>query len=125
MAATLLLDTVAWDLLLDAHGDIALATEPYSLAQDAASAIRTFLGECFWDTTVGVPYMTEVLAMNPPIPLLKQRLVEAALTVPDVAGAQVFLQSVNNRSIAGQVQVTSTAGQTSAASFAAVNPQGA
>lgn len=34
MASTLLLDTLAWDLAVDAAGNIAVATEPYSLAQD-------------------------------------------------------------------------------------------
>jgi hypothetical protein len=36
--------------VLDAEGNIAVASEPYSLAQDAASAIKTFAGEVFWDT---------------------------------------------------------------------------
>jgi hypothetical protein len=30
---TLLLDTVAWDLVLDVNGNIAVADEPYALAQ--------------------------------------------------------------------------------------------
>ena len=41
---TLLLDTLRWDLCLDVHGNIAVASDPYSVAQDVASAIRTFSG---------------------------------------------------------------------------------
>jgi hypothetical protein len=46
---TLLLDVSSWDLCLDAAGNIAMASNPYSIAQDAASAIRTFAG----DFTIG------------------------------------------------------------------------
>lgn len=120
---TLLLDTVAWDLVLDAGGNIAVAGEPYSLAQDAASAIRTFLGECYWDTTVGVPYST-ILGQAPSLALLKAQLVAAALTVPDVAAASVFVTAIVGRLVSGQVQVTSVTGQTSAANFSTINPQG-
>ena len=50
VAATLLLDRTTWDLCLDANGNIAMATGPYAIAQDVASAVR------LWhDTTKGVP----------------------------------------------------------------------
>lgn len=125
MAATLLLDTSTWDLTLDANGDIALAAEPYALAQDAASAIMTFLGECYWNTTIGVPWLTQILGKAPSLALLKAQLVAAAETVADVASAAVYISSFSNRAITGQVQVTSSSsGQTSAANFTVINPQG-
>lgn len=111
-------------MVLDANGNIAAASPPYSLAQDAASAIKTFLGECFWDTSVGVPYLTQVFGKNLPLTLLKQLLVDAAVTVPGVASAQVFFTSFTSRNVSGQVQVVSSTGQTSAAQFASLNPQG-
>ena len=123
---TLLLDTQAWDLVVDANGNIAVATEPYSLAQDAASAIKTFLGECYLDTTVGVPWLQQIFGKNPPLAIIKAALVQAAETVPDVATAQVFFTGITARSLGGQVQVVSaSSGQTSAAAFTVVNPQGA
>jgi hypothetical protein len=124
MADTLLLDISTWDLVLDANGNIALASEPYSLAQDAASAIKTFLGECYWNTLVGIPWLTQILGQRPSAALVKAQLQAAALTVPDVASAQVFLASFNGRVLSGQVQVTSISGQSSAASFSVINPQG-
>lgn len=125
MTSTLLLDTVAWDLVVDANGNIAVATTPYSLAQDAASAIRTFLGECYWDTTIGVPYLTQILGKRPSLALLKAQLAAAAEAVPGVASAQVFIATFTNRAVSGQVQVTAqTTGAVSAASFTAINPQG-
>jgi hypothetical protein len=117
MATTLLLDQTTWDLVLDANGNIAVASAPYQLAQDAASACKTFLGECWYDTTVGVPYWS-ILGLTPPLPLIKHYLVEEAMTVPGVVAAQVFLTAVGtNRILSGQVQVTSIDGVITMASF--------
>jgi hypothetical protein len=124
MASTLLL-TSAWDLALDNSGDIALADDSVGLAQDAASSIRTFAGEYYWDTKLGVPYLESVFGKRPSLALMKQLFVEAALDVPDVAAAQCYIASLSNRAIAGQVQVVSSkTGQVSAANFVAINPQG-
>ena len=117
MAATLLLDRTTWDLCLDASGNIALATEPYSLAQDAASAIRLFLGECYYDTTRGVPYFEQVLGQYPSAQAFKALMVAAALTVPGVLAANVFLTGFADRKLTGQVQITDTAGRLAAAGF--------
>jgi hypothetical protein len=122
---TLLLDGTAWDLVLDSNGNIAVAAEPYALAQDAASAIKTFLGECYFDTTVGVPWLQQIFGKSPPLALIKAALTDAAETVPDVAQAQVYFTSLTNRALSGQVQVVSaSSGQPSAAAFSVVNPQG-
>lgn len=114
---TLLLDTEQWDLVVDASGNIAVASNPYSQAQDAASAIRTFSGECRYDTTVGVPYWAEVFGKPVPVSLMKQLFVNAALTVPGTATAVCYIASFVNRKVTGQVQITNGAGQTSAAGF--------
>ena len=128
--ATLTLNDATWDLELNASGNIAVTGDPDSLAQDAASAIKTLLGECYWDTTVGVPYLTQILAPPPPqmppsLALLKQQFINAALTVPGVAAAQCFITSFSNREVSGQVQVVpSSGGTTQAANFSVSNPQG-
>lgn len=121
---TLLLDTITTDLVLDANNNIAVATQPYSLAQDAASAIKTFLGEVYFNTTLGVPYFTEVLGKSAPTAFLQALFNNAAETVPNVASAQTAITQIQNRVLSGQVQVVSTTGQTSVASFTVVNPQG-
>lgn len=102
------LDPVQWDLVLDTNGNIAIASDPYSQAQDAASAMRTFDGEVFYDTTLGVPYFPNILGALPPITYLKAQFVAAALTVPGVTGAVVFFSSFINRILGGQVQITTT-----------------
>jgi len=114
---TLYLDPVAWDLVLDASGNIALATEPYSLAQDAASACRTFIGEVYYNTALGIPYWQEILGHLPALTLVKSQLESAAETVPGVTAAQVFITAVVDRQIRGQVQVTDADGNTTAATL--------
>lgn len=113
---TILLDTLLWDLVVDVRGNIALASEPYALAQDAASAVKTFLGEVWYDTTLGVPYQ-DILGKDPQLSLLKAKLVAAAEAVPGVVSAAVFITSIAERTVRGQVQVRNTAGNLSAAAF--------
>lgn len=125
MPSTILLDTIEWDLVIDVDGNIARADEPYSLAQDAASAIRTFLGEVYFDTSVGVPYLQEILGKNPPLTLLKAQFEKAALTVQGVVSAVCYISELSERRLTGQIQVTSeTTGEVSVATFTTINPQG-
>lgn len=105
---TLFLNPNTWDIVLDSVANIAMATEPYSLAQDAASAIKTFLGEAYYDTTLGVPYSNQILGENPPLEFIRAQLIKVSLTVPDVIAARVFFTDFTNRVLSGQVQVTNS-----------------
>lgn len=116
MPSTLLLDLTNWDLMVDIHGNIAVASQPYSLAQDAASAIKTFLGEVWYDTTQGVPW-NEILGEPANLSLLKQQLVAQAANVTGVASAAVFVTAITGRNLSGQVQVSDASGAVSVASF--------
>ena len=117
MLSTLLLDQSAWDLVLDAHGNIALAGPPYALAQDVASAIRTFQGECFYNTTLGVPYFGSVLGKLPPAALLTQLINDQALTVPGVVRSQTIISGFDHSTVSGQVQFTDESGATANVNF--------
>jgi hypothetical protein len=119
---TLLLGVNTWDLLLDASGNIAVASEPYSQAQDAASACRTFsdsrangTGECWYNTTLGVGYMA-MLGRPPNVSLIKAKMASQAQRVPGVDSAKVFITGIVDRRVTGQVQVT-TSGITTTAAF--------
>ena len=106
-----MLDRTAWDLCIDATGNIAVAANTYSMLQDVASGARLFLGELFYGPpTRGVPYFTEGLGEPFPTQLLKARIVQAALAVPGVLSAQCFLATVSERGITGQIQVQTTTG---------------
>lgn len=114
---TFLLDTKNWDLVLDATNNIAVAENPYALAQDAASAIRLFSGELYYDTTQGVPYFQSILGQWPPLSYVKAKLAQAAETVPEVVAAQCFIASFKDRAFAGQVQTTDDEGNISRINF--------
>jgi hypothetical protein len=112
MMKTLLLDRTAWDLCVDSGGSIACATDQYQVGQDVASAIRTFRGECFYDTNVGIPYWQAVLGQLPPASFIRSELVKAALTVTNVTSANLTKLVLNHRQLAGEIDVTDTSGNT-------------
>jgi hypothetical protein len=116
---TLLLDVALWDLCLDADGNIAMAQPPYALAQDVASAIRTVLGEVWYNDTLGIPYFQQILGKRPPLPVLQAYMVQAALTVPNVVSAICIIDSVDRatRKVIGQVQFTDNLGNTGSVSL--------
>jgi len=106
--STLLLDVVSWDLVTDSAGNIAVATPPYSTAQDVASAIKCFLGEPFYDDTQGIPYETQILGKQPPLALFNSLMEDAALSVPGVLTALCVVNTFVDRNIVGQVTFTTT-----------------
>lgn len=107
MAQTLLLDVGTWDFCLDADGNIAVASDPYSTAQDVASACRTWLGEVYYDTTLGVPY-DQIMGEEASFTFIKAQIQAAALTVQGVSNPRVFIASLKGRDLVGQVQFTDT-----------------
>jgi hypothetical protein len=117
--STLLLDQTAWDLVLDASGNIALAAPPYAVAQDVASAQRTFLGEVYYDETQGIPYFQEILGQFPPVSLVTSLLQNQALTVSGVVDATTTIQSFDsdNQTVSGQTVFTDINGATTTVNF--------
>lgn len=116
-----------WDLCADSSGNIAVAAPPYATAQDAASYCLTELGECYYDTTLGVPTRAQVLQQAPagsgpvqrtglpPLSLVEQQYAAAALTVPGVVQAVALLAYDRaGRTYSGQVQVTDATGAVAA-----------
>jgi hypothetical protein len=114
---TLLLDTDSWDLVIGANGNIAMASPPYAVAQDAASQIKTFQGEVYYDTTLGIPYFGAILGQYPPLSLIKSYVVSAAELTPGVVKARAFITSFDKRAVSGQVQILDSSGSVTAASF--------
>jgi hypothetical protein len=113
---TLLLDQTTWDLVIDVSGNIAVADVPYAQAQDASSMFRTFRGEVWYDTNLGIR-LDRIL--NQPVNLTYSRaqLHDAALLVPGIMSAEVFFSSFTNRKLSGQASMTNSNGQTVVAGF--------
>lgn len=132
---TIALDPNTWDLTLDATGKnmAPAATGPYAIAQDVATACRTFLGECWYNTTLGVLYQpfppagpAAAAILGKPISpqFTKSQLTTQALRIPDVALVKIFLTGLpTSRILGGQIQIISADGSLAIAQAAAfVNP---
>ena len=105
-------DLSGWDLYLDVNGNIAVRSGGIALAQDVASAVRTFQGECWYDSTLGVPYFQNILGKRVSLQFIKQALIAAGSIVPGVASIVCFLTGPGkDRVVGGQLQITSATGQ--------------
>lgn len=112
---TLLLDLTNWDLVLDASGNIAQASAPYAIAQDVASAQKTFSGEVWYNSLIGIPYFQDIFGQNPPVTLFQAYMVGAALTVPDVVPSpppQCIIESFEGRTVVARTTFTDSDGNT-------------
>lgn len=117
MSRSLLLDTSTWDLCLDALGNIAVADDPYATAQNVDCMLRTWQGENYYNTTLGVAYKDQVFSGAPSLAMLKGLLVAAALQVDNVVSAQAFLTLDKKRQLGGQVQFKMASGETVVSGF--------
>jgi hypothetical protein len=99
------------DLCLDVSGNIAVASPPYSYAQDSASAIKLLPAELIYDTSQGQKLVEQ------PLSLIRANCISAAKTVPGVVSAQVFFTSFENRALTGQCQITDSSGNISVSNF--------
>lgn len=113
---TLLLDRTTWDLVLDISGNWAIADNPYSQAQDAASMFRTFKGEVFYDTTLG-PNLDKIINQPLNLSYTRSQLQTVAKQVPGIVSATVFFSSFENRQLRGQAKLTNSSGQTTVTGF--------
>ena len=119
---TLLLDTATWDLVLDASGGIAVAADPYSVAQDVASACRVFQGEQWYNTAAGVPYFQRILGVATSLSFIKAKIAAAAATVPGCNNPTVYITGLKSRTLTGQVQFTDDNGNVVAAALREAAP---
>lgn len=70
------------DLHIDAKGQLVMAQAP--LNQRIACRLKTFQGEYWIDTTLGIPYFTEVLKKNPDINVIRSLFAAEILKVAGV-----------------------------------------
>lgn len=109
----LFLELGKWDLLADANGNIATASNGYDVAQAVANEIKLFKGEGWYDPTQGCPHFSVELGQPAQAGAISAMLVAAAKRVPGVVSAQCSL-SINRttRKLGGVVIVTTTEGVT-------------
>jgi hypothetical protein len=117
MFNTLLLDQTAWDLVMDANGNIAMAAPPYAIAQDVATAVRTFVGDLYYAQDDGIPYFEKILGVSPPASLVLELINNMALSVSGVVTSQTTVTSFTERELTGYIEFTDESGQTTVVNF--------
>lgn len=101
-----------WDVTLDGSGNIATAQGAYGIAQNVANAVRLFTNDACFDQTRGIPHFDIELGHVPPLSVLRARIRQAALDVDGVSEAEVTFLSFEGRVLSGEVQITTTTGET-------------
>lgn len=110
---SLLLDTDTWDLVVDASGNLAICSEPYSKLQDVATAIRLWLGEVLYDINLGIGYDSKIFSSPQGIGILKQEVERVARAVDGVTSAQCIAGvSGKTRALSGFVRLSLADGTT-------------
>lgn len=110
---TLFLRPDTWDLVLDNNGNLAVADQTYAQAQDIASACRVFRGDQYYDQTVGIPYLEEILGKGRySLALYRKYLEDAALSVSGVVSATVDFEMQSGRVVSGNVSFKNDQGHT-------------
>lgn len=99
---SLALGGITWDLNVGASGNLATAEGDHRLAQDVASAVRTFDGECIFDQDRGVPYFDEVLGHRPQAQLVNAYVEQEAARVPGVTRVLATDQGLSLRTLTGE-----------------------
>lgn len=107
--SSLYLDPETWNLVLDANGALKMTENPYAVAQDVACACKTILGECIFDTTIGIPYFSKILGKQVTTGLLSSKLQEQAERLTTVSSAAVTLiPDKKTRATSGYITITDT-----------------
>lgn len=117
------------DLLLASNGDLAFSngqcpvTTSYedSVAQRLEITLRTFLGEWFLDTEIGVPYFESIFIKQQNKSAIDIVFQEKILSDVDVEGIVEFDSQLDkNRNYSATFKVSTVGGTTT--SFITVNP---
>jgi len=78
------------DLYFDSDGGLVMVTDAEAVGQHARERLQTFAGEWFLDTTIGVPWLTQILAQRYD-PALAEAVTKAVLLGTDgVTGISSF-----------------------------------
>ncbi len=91
------LDPVTWDLAVEDH-DLAFVEGVDRVVQSLKIRLRTYLGEFFLDTTVGVPYFQDVLVKNPDLNNIEAVLRSIILEDAEITEVTSFVRNFNTSS---------------------------
>lgn len=98
--------------ILVTEGDIVLSSGLEAIADDHQCRVRTFLGECFVDTTQGVPWMEEILGERPTPGRLREIFEAQVLATPGLVAMTDFAATRSGRSASISYKAKATTGDT-------------
>ena len=78
------------DLFVAANGDLVLVEGLEAIAQHCEIRLRTFKGEWFLDTRIGVPWFEEILKKAPQLGVVSGILKQVILGTPGILSLQTF-----------------------------------
>lgn len=84
------IDQTTNDIYFDDDGNLVMVTKALAVGQHARARLQTFFGEWFLDTSIGVPWLTQILGQRYD-PALAEAVVKAAILGTDgVTGITSF-----------------------------------
>lgn len=104
---TLALTNNEWDLYVDDFGNLAIKEDNDRLAQDVASSVRVWLGECPFDVERGVDYGNPDANRND----LKLQINQQAGLVEGVYESMVVFDKLEDRTLTTTIYVTNDNGE--------------
>lgn len=114
LTKSLQLDNDSWDILLDGAGNLAITSDKQAVAQDVATACLSHLGEVWFDTTLGIPWLSEIVGKNSSVSYIQNQMEEEALRLPYVAQAlATVIFDREKRKASGLITVIDTQGRES------------
>lgn len=112
-------DIAPRDFALDAtgdlqvlNGDLVMNYGTEGIASDLRSRLQTFLGECFLDTSLGVPWFEKILGKKTPSGELKSIFRQVILGTPGITAVETLDAAVANRTLTVVFRATAATGDT-------------
>ena len=97
------------DLVFE-NNDLVLVDGQEAIKQHLTMRLQEFLGEWFADSTVGVPWISEILIKNPSFLVVQEILKAVILDTPNITDIISFTFDLENREATLSTKVLSTNG---------------
>lgn len=94
--ATFQLDPITWDYVI-VNNQLVIIDGRAGIAQNLRQRFQFFLGEWFLDTSLGVPWIQEILVKGPLLQVVQELLKNVVLTCPGVLSLNTFVFNFNRQ----------------------------
>lgn len=91
---------------LDNAGNIKVCDDAYAVAQEVANKIRLFTNDAYFDEEKGIPHFVIDLGKKPMQSVVRSRIKEASLSVPEVKTVNILNIEIVDRKLSGQIELT-------------------